>query len=155
MAKILVVDDESAIQLLIKAVLKKEHEVSIASDGEEALNKIQEEGYPDLMILDIMMPGGLDGIELCQKIREQKDSLEVPIIILSALETHHDIVDALNMGANDYLVKPFNNNELKARVNSLLNLKIQKEKYIKDEHKRLLNIYKSNGLEVLLRELSS
>lgn len=116
MEKILIVDDEKEIRDLIEIYLKSEgYETLKAGDGEEALNILNKEEV-DLIILDIMMPK-LNGIDACLKIREEK---EMPIIMLSAKAEDMDKILGLNMGADDYLTKPFNPLELVARVKSQL-----------------------------------
>ena len=116
MQKILVVDDEKEIRDLIEIYLKSEgYETLKAADGEEALNILNRED-PDLIILDIMMPK-MNGIDACLKIREER---QMPIIMLSAKSEDVDKILGLNMGADDYLTKPFNPLELVARVKSQL-----------------------------------
>lgn len=110
--KILVVDDEQSIVNIIAYNLKKEgYEVICAGDGEEGLNLALTEN-PDLILLDIMMPK-LDGYEVCRKVREKSN---VPIIMLTARADEVDKVIGLEMGADDYVTKPFGNRELIARV---------------------------------------
>ncbi|ABR35892.1 response regulator transcription factor [Clostridium beijerinckii] len=111
---ILVVDDEKDIREVIEIYLiNEEFEVITACDGLEALEKLKNEAI-DLIILDIMMPK-LDGIRTCLKIREEK---KMPIIMLSAKSEDSDKILGLNIGADDYVVKPFNPLELVARVKS-------------------------------------
>ncbi|GAA0076030.1 response regulator transcription factor [Clostridium sp. CTA-5] len=111
---ILVVDDEKDIREVIEIYLINEgFEVITACDGLEALEKLKNR-YIDLIILDVMMPK-LDGIRTCMKIREEK---KLPIIILSAKSEDSDKILGLNIGADDYVVKPFNPLELVARVKS-------------------------------------
>lgn len=111
---ILVVDDEKDIRDVIEIYLMNEgFEVVTACDGLEALEKLKSEAV-DLIILDIMMPK-LDGIRTCLKIREEK---KMPIIMLSAKGEDSDKILGLNIGADDYVVKPFNPLELVARVKS-------------------------------------
>jgi len=112
MNKILVVDDEKNIVDIIKYNLKKEgYEVMTAGDGEEAL-KLNEEFKPDMILLDIMMPK-LDGYAVCRKVREKYDT---PIIMLTARAEEVDKVLGLELGADDYITKPFSVRELIARV---------------------------------------
>lgn len=117
MDKILIVDDEKEIRDLVEIYLKSEgYETLKCNDGEEALKVINEEKDIDLVILDVMMPK-LNGIDTCLKIREER---EMPIIMLSAKSEDIDKILGLNMGADDYLTKPFNPLELVARVKSQL-----------------------------------
>ncbi len=116
MAKILVVDDEASIVTMLAYNLKKEgYDVVTAEDGEVALEKFESE-KPDLLLLDIMMPK-MDGYEVCRKIREKSN---VPIIMLTARADEVDKVVGLEMGADDYVTKPFGNRELIARVKAQL-----------------------------------
>ena len=111
---ILVVDDDPAILRLLRSNLKaRGHEVSSALDGEEALLAVESD-FIDLVILDIMMPK-IDGVEVCRRIREWS---QVPIIMLSGRGDEEDIVECLELGADDYLTKPFSVAELIARVNT-------------------------------------
>lgn len=113
---ILIVDDEKEIRDLVDIYLKSDGYNTIkACDGVQAINLLQENDV-DLIILDVMMPN-LNGIETCLKIREMK---EMPIIMLSAKSEDIDKILGLNMGADDYLTKPFNPLELVARVKSQL-----------------------------------
>lgn len=117
--KILVVDDEKNIVDIIKFNLKKEgYEVITAADGEEGILKTYEEN-PDLILLDIMMPR-VDGYEACKKIREKYDT---PIIMLTARAEEVDKVLGLELGADDYVTKPFGVRELMARVKANLRRK--------------------------------
>ena len=116
MAMILVVDVEASIVTMIAYNLKKEgYDVVTAEDGEVALEKFESEN-PDLLLLDIMMPK-MDGYEVCRKIREKSN---VPIIMLTARADEVDKVVGLEMGADDYVTKPFGNRELIARVKANL-----------------------------------
>ncbi|MBN1056399.1 DNA-binding response regulator [Clostridium botulinum] len=113
---ILIVDDEKEIRDLVEIYLKSEGYLTVkACNGEEALNIIREQNI-DLVILDVMMPK-LNGIDTCLKIREER---EMPIIMLSAKSEGIDKILGLNMGADDYITKPFNPLELVARVKSQL-----------------------------------
>ena len=116
MKKILVVDDEKPISDIIKFNLTKEgYEVLVAFDGREALDQFQEEN-PDLIILDVMLPE-IDGLDVAREIRKTS---QVPIIILSAKDSELDKVIGLEIGADDYVTKPFSNRELLARVKAHL-----------------------------------
>jgi DNA-binding response OmpR family regulator len=113
---ILVVEDEANIASFVAMYLKKAgFEVSVARTGTEALAKAGSES-PSLMILDLMLPD-LDGIEVCRKIRQRSD---MPILMLTARDDDVDKIIGLEVGADDYLTKPFNPRELVARVKSIL-----------------------------------
>ena len=116
MKRILVVDDEKPISDIIKFNMAKEgYEVLTAFDGREALEVFSAEN-PDVIILDLMLPE-IDGLEVARTIRKTSN---VPIIVLSAKDTEFDKVIGLEIGADDYVTKPFSNRELQARVKALL-----------------------------------
>ncbi|MGX7394379.1 response regulator YycF [Carnobacterium mobile] len=116
MKKILVVDDEKPISDIVKFNLTKEgYDVYTAYDGEEALEKV-EEVEPDLIVLDLMLPK-IDGLEVCREIRKTHD---MPIIMVTAKDSEIDKVLGLELGADDYVTKPFSNRELVARVKANL-----------------------------------
>ena len=114
--KILIVDDDSNIAELISLYLMKEcYETKIVGDGEEALAAVGT-FEPDLILLDLMLPG-MDGYQVCREVRSSKDT---PIIMLSAKGEIFDKVLGLEMGADDYMQKPFDSKELVARVKAVL-----------------------------------
>lgn len=116
MKKILIVDDEKPISDIIKFNLTKEgYEVCTAFDGRQALAQFEEE-QPDLMILDLMLPE-LDGLEVAKEVRKTS---HIPIIMLSAKDSEFDKVIGLEIGADDYVTKPFSNRELLARIKAHL-----------------------------------
>ena len=116
MKKILVVDDEKPISDIIKFNLEKDgFEVVVAFDGQEAVEKVEEEN-PDLIVLDVMLPK-MDGLEV---VREVRKTHSMPIIMVTAKETEIDKVLGLELGADDYVTKPFSNRELVARVKANL-----------------------------------
>ncbi len=115
--KILVVDDERSIAEILKYSLEKEgYKVFLSFDGEDALKKIAELDL-DLVLLDIMLPGR-DGFEVCQEIRATRSRL--PVIMLTAKETEVDKIVGLEIGADDYITKPFSIREVMARVKAVL-----------------------------------
>ncbi|MDD9148466.1 MULTISPECIES: response regulator YycF [unclassified Sporolactobacillus] len=126
-SKILVVDDEQPIADILQFNLEKEgYEVVCAYDGEEALKKVEEEN-PDMVLLDVMLPVK-DGMEVCREIRKTHN---MPIIMLTAKDSEIDKVLGLEMGADDYVTKPFSNRELIARVKA--NLRRHKQEVPEDE----------------------
>ena len=115
-ARILLVDDEQAVQTLLTYPLRKEgYEVVTAIDGQEALDRFAERRF-DLVVLDIMLPK-LDGIEVCRRLRTRS---QVPIIMLTAKGDEIDKVVGLEMGADDYITKPFSVREFRSRVKAAL-----------------------------------
>ena len=134
-ARVLVVDDEKNIVDIIKYNLKKEgYEVITAYDGEEAV-KLNEENEPDLILLDIMMPK-LDGYAACRKIREKYDT---PIIMLTARAEEVDKVLGLELGADDYVTKPFGTRELMARVKANLRRRSSAEQAEGEDNQNVLS----------------
>lgn len=114
--KILVVDDDKRIVDLVKLYLEDEgHRVIPAYDGDQALSLARQE-RPDLIVLDLMLPGR-DGLEVCQILRTES---EVPIIMLTARTTERDKLAGLDLGADDYVIKPFSPRELVARIRAVL-----------------------------------
>lgn len=132
--KILVVDDEQPIADILKFNLEKEgFIVECAYDGEEALKKVSEFD-PDLLLLDIMLPLK-DGMEVCKEVRKKYD---MPIIMLTAKDSEIDKVLGLELGADDYVTKPFSTRELLARVKANLRRHQQKKDEVFPEKKELL-----------------
>jgi sigma-B regulation protein RsbU (phosphoserine phosphatase) len=120
-SRILIVDDARAnIDILVQA-LRDEYKLSVAVDGAGALRAI-EKTPPDLVLLDIVMPA-LDGYEVCRQLRAQEQTRELPVMFLSSLEDVKDKTHGFEVGGNDYLTKPFEVLEVKARVRSLLKAK--------------------------------
>ncbi len=118
--KILVVEDEQPIRKLIDLNLRLEnHEVVTAADGLEALQQI-EEGRPDLIILDIMLPG-LDGWEVLKHLRQTPHLQDVPVVVLTALVQDADIIRGWQLGADEYITKPFSPVALVKTVQMVLN----------------------------------
>lgn len=112
---IFVVDDEANIREIIRSYLEKEgYKVSEFETGEDCLDALSA-GYPDMFIIDIMMPG-ISGFELCNEIRKKQNT---PIIIVSARDEELDRILGIEMGADDYMMKPFSPKELCARVNAV------------------------------------
>jgi two-component system response regulator MprA len=117
MAQILVVDDEPAVRRALERALRLDkYDVELAIDGEEALDRLAERPV-DAVILDVMMPG-VDGLEVCRRMRAGGD--RTPVLMLTARDAIDDRVLGLDVGADDYLVKPFALRELQARLRALL-----------------------------------
>lgn len=122
MTVILVVDDEPDFLVILSRMLKGlGYKVITAADGEEALKKIKGE-KPDLITLDIMMPG-MDGYEVLKRIRKDQETAHIPVLMVSVKDDKDDIVKGLELGANDYMTKPYQKTILLAKVRSLLKLK--------------------------------
>ena len=116
MARVLVVDDDQTVREVVVSYLRAhEHDVAEVPDGESAL-RVMREAPADLVVLDLMLPG-IDGIEVCRRLREAGD---VPVVMLTALGEETDRVVGLEVGADDYVTKPFSPRELALRVDSVL-----------------------------------
>lgn len=122
-ARVLVVDDILPNVKLLEAKLSSEYyDVITATTGEEALLKIEEES-PDIILLDVMMPG-MDGFEICRRVKENTATAHIPVVMVTALTDNDDRVRGLEAGADDFLSKPVNDTALMARVRSLVRLKM-------------------------------
>ena len=118
---ILIVDDEPNARSLLRLILVRAgFEVLVAQDGYEALKEVKEK-IPDAMILDIMMPG-IDGFEVCEKLRSNKDTATLPIIMLSARADPESVNKGLRVGATKYLTKPVTPELLTSQVNEVLSI---------------------------------
>jgi two-component system alkaline phosphatase synthesis response regulator PhoP len=117
---ILVVDDEAQIVEIVGDYLKQAgYRVLSAGDGQTALTLARHE-RPDLVVLDLMLPGGLDGLEVCRRLRRDQGLADVPIIMLTACVEEMDRLIGLELGADDYITKPFSPREVVARVRAVL-----------------------------------
>jgi putative two-component system response regulator len=121
-ADILVVDDERLNLRMLEDLLRTQgYGVRTAQDGEQALERVRE-APPDLILLDVMMPK-LDGYEVCRRLKENKDTVFIPIVMVTALTRLEQKIKGIEAGADDFLTKPFNSVELITRVRSLLKVK--------------------------------
>jgi adenylate cyclase len=120
-SRILIVDDTRANVDILVAGLKDHYQLSIALDGETALRRVQS-NPPDLILLDIMMPG-LDGYEVCRRLKADPATRDIPVMFLSALDEAHKKAAGFEAGGSDYVTKPFDLIEVRARVESLLKAK--------------------------------
>jgi class 3 adenylate cyclase len=152
-ARILVVDDIPANVELLEALLSADgYDISMAYTGEEALQRVAEDD-PDLILLDVMMPG-MNGFEVCNYLKNDEATQFIPIVLLTALDRMEDKVRGLEAGADDFLTKPFNRIELKARIRSLLRIRSlhndveQKRRLLF----RLLNRYMSEEIVTTILE---
>jgi len=150
---IFVVDDEAVNCELVSSLLGKQgYRIETFEDGIKVLARLNEQ-IPDLILLDFMMPR-MTGIEVCQTIRKQYDSYELPIMMLTARHLINDIVAALSAGANDYLIKPYHDKELIARVSSQLS--VRQYWIANKENQKLKNeIERREALEEELSELNA
>jgi len=149
--RILIVDDVKAnVDVLVEA-LREDYKLSVALDGGNALKQV-EKNPPDLILLDIMMPG-IDGYEVCRRLREAPSTREIPVMFLSALEDVQDKARGFEVGGNDYLTKPFEILEVKARVRSLLKAKSYADA-IKAAMERDLSIAREIQMGILPADLT-
>lgn len=116
--KALIVDDEVHITELIAVNLEEDFQVICCHDGLQAV-KIAEKENPDIILLDIMLPG-IDGFEVCRRIRDREVTSKIPIIMLTVKREESDKIIGLKLGADDYITKPFSVNELLARIDAVL-----------------------------------
>jgi DNA-binding response OmpR family regulator len=116
--KILCVDDDVSIRTILEHTLGQSFDVATVEDGEKAVAWIAAEGNPDCMVVDLQMPG-LNGFDLIKKVRGEQATKKIPLIVLSSKESSDEKIKSLNLGADDYLLKPFNPEELTARIESI------------------------------------
>src|SRR6056297_2004313 len=129
---ILLVDDSiNNLQLLGNLLKNEDYQIALAKNGKEALN-IVNEVVPELILLDIMMPE-MDGYTVCRELKKNPYTKDIPIIFLTAKTTKEDIVKGFNTGGVDYITKPFNREELLARIKTHLELKKQEIKLLSNE----------------------
>jgi DNA-binding response OmpR family regulator len=142
MKKILIIEDEELIRMALEDDFRLEnYEVTVASDGIEGLAKAADPDT-DLIILDIMLPG-MNGFDICKKLRSQ--GIRTPVIMLTAKGQEIDRVVGLEIGADDYVTKPFSPRELQSRVKAVL-------RRMENEPDKAENLFRSGGLEVDFRQ---
>jgi sigma-B regulation protein RsbU (phosphoserine phosphatase) len=150
-SRILIVDDaKTNIDILVQA-LRDEYKLSVAVDGASALRAI-EKALPDLVLLDIVMPG-MDGYEVCRQLRANEATRDLPVMFLSALEDVKDKAQGFEVGGNDYVTKPFEVLEVKARVRSLLKARLYAEA-VREAMARDLRIAREIQMGILPVDLS-
>jgi len=144
-SKILIVDDAiDTVDLLKKRFRSEGYDTEEAYNGEEALQKVPEYN-PDLIVLDIMMPK-IDGYEVCQRLKADENTKYIPVLMLTAKGEVEHKVKGLDIGADDYLAKPFDYKELSARVRSLL--------ASKEAHEKKVEVEKSGALEQMMDQVA-
>ena len=125
--KVFIVDDDGAVREAFQAILAADnHQVSLATNGAEALAELQKH-VPDVILLDVMMPG-LDGYEVCRRLKADHRLAHVPVVLVTVLESKDDLVRGLDAGADEFLTKPVAAVELRARVRSMLRIKSQHDR---------------------------
>ena len=144
---VLIVDDEYSGRQTLESVLDGNgYHIEMAENGFEALEKVRSV-QPDVILLDIMMPG-MTGFEVCEKIRSDPHIAEIPIIVLTALDDRDSLLNALKAGADDFITKPFDRYELRARLLGITKLNryrklVQERANLQDAHSKLLKAYEA------------
>jgi len=157
--KILVVEDEQDIVKMLEYNLKKEGFRTLSVyDGEDALDSASRE-HPDLIVLDLMLPG-IDGLEVCKTLKSESKTASIPIIMLTAKSQESDKVVGLELGADDYVTKPFSPRELIARIKAVLRRVKEKDKFpevlkigeLKIDFSKIVVTVKDKPLELTAKE---
>jgi DNA-binding response OmpR family regulator len=138
MAKILVVDDSELVRTNLAEILSGEHEVLQANDGDAAVSIARNGDRPDLILLDIHLPGK-DGYEVCSGLKETPETAEIPVIFITSLSSEKERVRGFLAGADDYIVKPFYPEELLARIRLHLDSRKAKDQAVELEKLKLLH----------------
>ena len=133
--KILIIDDHPATRKLLEDILGHEYQVLLASDGQEALDTVRDDPSIDLILLDIIMPG-MNGYEVCQRLKENERTRDIPVVFLTIMEEDHDEVRGFAVGVTDYIVKPISRLRLLARVRNQLALR-QKQRELEQKNYEL------------------
>jgi DNA-binding response OmpR family regulator len=120
--QVLIIDDQPVMRKLLEQFLKDKYEVVPHENGKEALEWMYSGHIPDLVVADLNMPE-IDGFEYIKRVRESAFFQDVPLIVLSGEESSAERIRCLKLGANDYLIKPFNPEELALRINNLIRIK--------------------------------
>jgi sigma-B regulation protein RsbU (phosphoserine phosphatase) len=147
--RVLIAEDDAVSRRVLEATLEKAgYEVIVTRDGREALEALSADDPPRLLVLDWMMPG-LDGTDICRRLREREDGDSFFILLLTTKTQKEDIVAGLRSGANDYIAKPFHHEELKARVANgrrLLQLRQRLDERIAELEAALAEVKQLSGL---------
>lgn len=149
---ILIVDDEPSARISITAMLEgRDYQLEFATNGIEAIQMAQEK-LPDLILLDVMMPG-LDGFEVCSRLRNIPKIREIPILILTALDDRESFLRGLNAGADDFLTKPLDQHEFRARVATITRLNryrilVEQRENLKDMARRVIQAQEQERLHI-------
>ena len=145
--KILVVDDEVFSRIKLQKIMENLGECEAVESGEDALKIAMSKNPPDLILLDIIMPG-MGGYEVCERLKSGPQTKDIPVIFLSALDEKEDIIQGLEMGAVDYISKPFHKAEVKARVLTHLSLK-EKTEQLRQKDLQLIEMDRIAGIGTL------
>jgi len=132
---ILIVDDDNInLQVIGSFLYNKNYKIILAKNGNDALKSV-ENNHPDLILLDIMMPG-MNGYEVCKKLKDNNQTKDIPIMFLTAKTETKDIIKGFNTGGVDYITKPFIKEELLARIKTHISLKVSQD-LLKEQAKKL------------------
>ncbi len=145
---VLIVDDERFNLNTLIEILKQDYRILIAKSGEQALERLRHPPLPQLILLDIMMPG-IDGYETCRRIKREEQTRNIPIIFITTKTTVEDEQHGLELGAEDYVTKPFSPAIIKARVRTQLNLKMARDA-LEDQNRLLEQKVAQRTLEITL-----
>ena len=121
-SQVLIIDDEAIMRKLLEQILKEKYEVISLENGKEALEWMYSGNIPDLVVADLNMPE-INGFEYIRRVRESGFFKDLPLIVLSGEESSAERIKSLKLGANDYLVKPFKQEELGLRIDNLIKLR--------------------------------
>ncbi len=147
--KILIADDDPKIRNILQSLLTRyEYDVLVANDGIQAWQILSAADFPLVALLDWIMPG-MDGIALCRKVREKKPLPPRYILLLTGKEKEEDVIEGLRAGADDYIIKPFSNDILLARIQTgirIILMQLSLEKHIKELEEALAHVKKLEGL---------
>ena len=151
---ILVVDDSPAnLSVLSNALVQSGFEVAVARDGDTALEQVQMDS-PDLILLDVLMPG-IDGFEVCRQLKANQSTREIPVVFMTALSDAVDKVKGLELGAADYITKPFQQEEVLARIRSQLKLRTLTRTLVEHNARLEFEISERALAETALKDLAS
>ena len=153
-SRILIVDDERSNINVLNEILKDRHSIKVALNGEQTLERAVSHPKPDLILLDIVMPG-MDGFEVCRKLKENKMTADTPVVFISALHETIDKVKAFSLGAVDYITKPFDAEEVLARVKTHLTLHFLQQQLKKKNQELQLALTEIKTLRGILPICSS
>jgi DNA-binding response OmpR family regulator len=146
--KLLIADDDPVSRRLLERLLARDYDVTVAADGEQAWQELQKQDRPRLLVLDWMMPG-LDGPELCRKVRQTLEIGACYVLLLTAKQAVRDIIAGLESGADDYITKPFHPEELRARVRvgvGVLELQMEVAEHVRNFQDALARVKQLQGL---------
>ncbi|WP_202816391.1 response regulator [Immundisolibacter cernigliae] len=146
-ARILIVDDQPDNLLILEDLLGRHYTVHAACDGEEALTRLADGDRPDLMLLDVVMPG-MDGFEVCRRVKAAPGLRDMPVLLLTSLESAADEEYGLSLGADDFIHKPYSPPVVLARVNNHLKL-ARASRLLRDRNEDLERLVAERTREIL------